>query len=341
MKTIRVGILGASTLLAGELLSWMEKWHFHFDGLLLFDDLNYRGLIKACKGNYYPIQEESCEKIASVDILFVAKEGIDEESCSRLGTYTIDLRNLSIAKNIYPHVNIASFQKELTYMHIANPSTYALVNVLQVMHHISTVNSVNYDALCPVSSRGEAGCRELTQQMAQYLGKLELEAKQFPLPSSTQHLPILFQALPQTSAFMEGKITEEEQAVKDELQLLFGEDIRVYGTCMQAPFLRGIAISITLTLQEEIDADRIMDAFTSSPSFICIADEEHDMYPIISDVIHDYRIFIGRIRQEGRIVQLWCVMDDLSARCAAAMQVGFYLLHNVYGIGNQLFDNVS
>lgn len=62
---------------------------------------------------------------------------------------------------------------------------------------------------------------------------------------------------------------------------------------------------------------------------LLIDDIEHQMYPIPSDVIHDYRCFIGRVRCfDEHTIGLWSVCDEIEMLSANGVMAAFIFVNN-------------
>lgn len=332
MKKIRLGILGASTLLASELLLWLEKWHFPWSEIQLFDTVQHRGYMKQCGDHFLSIQGGDKNSFIHMDILFICDDGLYQihkeylnEDCYilNLGSYQEEDRM------ILPQATLDLFDKKQFHYYIPNASLFVVAHIVRVASKISKIAHVSVHTSQSVSEVGYEGYQELINQVHAYAKQKDMEANYFPTPDSFQHLPLLFQSLPQTSKFLEDGSSEEENFLTKGVNVLLKEAPSIVATCTRVPCIRGLSLSIVLQLKQQHHVEELMDAFAISPSFICVDDTAHDMYPIIADVLHDYRIFIGRMRMnEHNDFIAWAVCDDLSARSAAAIQCALYIYHN-------------
>lgn len=332
MKKLRLGIVGAKTLIAKELMSWLKKWHVPCKDIVLFDAQEASGYICPYDEHYLPIRCANEEVLNKQDILLFCDEVLRDQWYASIqeSIYSIDL--CSIQRDgwlILPQWNIDSLSAGHTRIAIPNASLQLLTAIAKVLETQACITSISSTTLHSAGEYGEKGCKELQKQMEAYLADKDLESCCFPLPTSYQHLPLLFQTLPQTSSFLPDGRSKEEAYLETSLGYFLKQQPSLSLTCARIACMRGMSCSITLEMKEDIPIDTIVDAYASSSSFICFDDLSHDMYPITADVIHDYRIFIGRMRKSSPTTFVaWAVCDDLSIRCAAAVQVIFYLYHN-------------
>lgn len=332
MKKIRLGIVGARSLIAKELMNWLKKWHVPCEDIALFDAQEASGYICPFADHYLPIQCATLEDLCKQDVLMFCEESLRDLFYEKLvdTIYTIDLCNSQKdAWVVLPNWNIDTLLEGHKHIAIPNASLHMITAISKVIESLSELTGITSTTLHSAGEYGEQGCKELQKQMEAYLANKDLESCCFPLPTSYQHLPLLFQTLPQTSSFLVDGRSQEEAYLETSLGYFLKQVPSLSLTCARCASMRGMSCSITIELAKEICLETIVDAYASSSSFICFDDLSHDMYPITADVIHDYRIFIGRMRKSSPTTFMaWAVCDDFSIRCAAAVQVLFYLAHN-------------
>lgn len=332
MKKLRLGILGASTLQASDVLAWLAKWHFPYEDIYLYDTKEHCGRMMFCKDKYRTIQEVDETKIALLELCFICDPTLFEkyEVKCKDTSYTINLtQHHDDEMMVLPPLLLPELISTQKHFWIPNASICMMLHILHIARDKGTIQSVDFTSMHSASEVGMKGCIELQEQISAYEHNRELEADVFPLSTSSQSLPLLFQALPQTSPILESGEAREEILLQTVISEFMKEEISVFPTCVRIASLRGLAISMHLHFQEAIQVDTLIDAYASSSSCICFDDKEHNMYPILADVLHDYRIFIGRMRSTAaNDFSAWAVCDDQSIRCGAAVQMAFYVYHN-------------
>lgn len=330
MSEYKAGIIGASSWIARELMEWMEKWRFQV-ALTLMDDQEACGRIIKYQASYLPIKLQTEEQIKECDIIFDCRSEITEEiSGMKENAYIISLGGCHKQyKVILPSINLTEFHKEDHHILIPCASYILLASVLSLMQQLSDVSRAVITSLHSVAELGDEACQDLMQQIQSYAKGQEIESTLFPIKDAYQHLPLLFQTLPQTSCLCEAGDTCEELFLKEHLKDSVTHVPELCATCVRVAALRGLSMSLVLTCEKEQELDTIIDAFASDPKFICIDDISHNMYPICADVIHDYRIYIGRMRKsDPHTFATWAVCDDLAIRCGAAVKIAMYILRN-------------
>lgn len=333
MSKLVLGVVGASSMIAKELVEWMSKWRCQEADVHFYDTKEHVGYVQCCCDHFMPIQEMKDEVVSELDIVVFCEETLRYQFASKCKktSFVINLCSYQPGETlIVPHINSDTVTQEDGHLFLPDATYMMLATILNVVQKLSPLEAIDVTSLHSVAECGHMGCEDLQKQLQAFAQKQDLESKLFPLQDSFQNLPLLFQALPQTSPFLKDGRTQEEAFLMEHLNKLC-EPCKIAITCVRITAIRGMAMSITMHLQDDISQDTFMDAISSSPACVCIDDIEHDMYPICGDVIHDYRVFIGRMRKlDSHCFQAWAVCDELSIRCAATVQLILYLAHNFY-----------
>lgn len=326
MRELRAGIVPAAHPMSRELLEWLEKWHFpativFFDAALDHEEaITHHGKSYAC----YPLDHEQS---AACDILFDCGE--PSLSLPTAHPYRIHLgKAVPNTKLIIPSLNLDQLHEEHHDIQIPFAAFALYMAVYTVAKRHQHIKQVTLTSLHSVADMGDAGINDLKQQLHAYVQGTTMESQCFPLRHVHPHLPLLFQALPQTSPFTPSKDSQEEWLFHHYLAA-FDDEVVLSSTCVRIAALRGLSMSMTFRCADEVNEEHLIDAFNSDPSLICFDDAAHNMYPICADVIHDHRIYIGRMRtSDPHTFSAWAVCDDLALPCTYAVKVAFYLAHN-------------
>lgn len=328
MREYKAGIVPATTQMGRELLEWLGKWHFPAT-IMLFDEAVDRKTMKEHHGKLYGHYPPNTALFETCDILFDCDEEHSLSLPSSEKIYIIHLHNQkSIGKLVVPSLNIAQLNPTDHKIQIPFASFMLFAAIYGIIEKYQQVKQAIMTSLHSVAEMGDDACMDLANQLRAYEQGESIESKWFPLPDVHPHLPLLFQALPQTSYFTLNGESQEEQLFHRYAACL-GYDLALSLTCVRTASLRGLSISMSFLCDDEIHLDELVDAFSSDPSMICFDDIQHNIYPICADVIHDYRIYIGRMRKsDSHTFTAWAVCDDLAIRCSAAIKCAFYILHN-------------
>lgn len=331
MRNNLAGILGASTWLARELAQWLKKWRFPYD-IVLFDENEECGKTFEYQDRFYPIHRLDDDRLFTCTIVFdcigKADQLINQELQGRMWI----LRLCGCEKNgklVLPGVSLNHINEQDRNLRIPTAAfaMYAIIfSALKTKH---TIRKSVLTSLHSVAEVGDEGCKDLMEQLKAYVAGGEPESDIFPLKNAYQHLPLLFQTIPQTSDFCDGGSSQEELRFSSNLKQLLDVDCDICATCVRVAGLRGLSMSLAFLCEEEVDPEGLTDLFSQDPNMICFDDITHNMYPICADVIHDYRIYIGRMRRsDPHTFAMWAVCDDLALRCGIAVKTAFYVIHN-------------
>lgn len=325
-----MGILGASTALGKELLEWLDKWRFPCTPFL-FDDAQKCGMIMHYRDHYLPLHTWDYKRIAACDLLFDCRLTPSFSLAHRCkeSAYVITMDVRATGKFLLPGINLNALDQKDHTLIIPQASFCLLAPMLSLLDQKIGVKQVHLTSLHSVAEVGDAACTDLKAQLHAYEGGKGIESRLFPLNDAYQHLPLLFQALPQTAKLNDRGIGEEEALLMRQCQTLLAWEGSLNATCVRIASMRGQSMSVSFVCDQQITTEAMIDLFCADPGFICYDDISHNMYPICADVIHDYRIYIGRMRNSGpHTYMAWAVCDDLAIRGAAAVKLAFYLLHN-------------
>lgn len=331
MRNNLAGILGASTWLARELAQWLKKWRFPYD-IVLFDENEECGKTFEYQDRFYPIHRLDDDRLFTCTIVFDCIGKADQLMNQELQERMWILRLCGCEKNgklVLPGVSLNHINEQDRNLRIPTAAfaMYAIIfSALKTKH---TIRKSVLTSLHSVAEVGDEGCKDLMEQLKAYVAGGEPESDIFPLKNAYQHLPLLFQTIPQTSDFCDGGSSQEELRFSSNLKQLLDVDCDICATCVRVAGLRGLSMSLAFLCEEEVDPEGLTDLFSQDPNMICFDDITHNMYPICADVIHDYRIYIGRMRRsDPHTFAMWAVCDDLALRCGIAVKTAFYVIHN-------------
>lgn len=327
----QAGIIGASTWLARELAKWLKKWRFPYD-IVLFDENEECGRTFEYQDQFYPVHRLSDERLFTCTVLFdcigKADQLIPQEKQEQM--WIIRLCGCEkIGKLVLPSVNLDQLTANDHNLRIPTAAFAMAAMIFAALKQRHTLRKGVFTSLHSVAEVGDEGCKDLMEQLKAYVAGQEPESELFPLKDAYQHLPLLFQTIPQTSDFCDGGSSQEELRLQTNLKQLFDTDCDICATCVRVAGLRGLSMSLAFLCDEEVDPEALTDVFSQDPNMICFDDITHNMYPICADVIHDYRIYIGRMRRsDPHTFAMWAVCDDLALRCGIAVKTAFYVIHN-------------
>lgn len=331
MRNNLAGILGASTWLARELAQWLKKWRFPYD-IVLFDENEECGKTFEYQDRFYPIHRLDDDRLFTCTIVFDCIGKADQLMNQELQERMWILRLCGCEKNgklVLPGVSLNHINEQDRNLRIPSAAFAMYAMIFSALKTKHTIRKSVLTSLHSVAEVGDEGCKDLLEQLKAYVAGQEPESDIFPLKNAYQHLPLLFQTIPQTSDFCDGGSSQEELRFSSNLKQLLDVDCDICATCVRVAGLRGLSMSLAFLCEEEVDPEGLTDLFSQDPNMICFDDITHNMYPICADVIHDYRIYIGRMRRsDPHTFAMWAVCDDLALRCGIAVKTAFYVIHN-------------
>lgn len=323
MKKCRIGIIGENNLLTGAILNRLKSWRFPADVIQI-----YR--------NDDPSQCEDIDcVVAQNEILFICcrcekhKELIEKGIAA--GCITIDMwadtndDQICIA----PAVNGNRIQRNTHYVKLPQMESLQLIQSLAKLQEHFQVESITVSTYQSLAKADFDACQELKEQMQNYLHEESFDSKYMPYRDALNHLPVLFNPLPQIDYFTPEGFTCSEKHLDTEYKQVFGVDVPVYATCVWIASMRGASMSIQVKLKDTCTREDLIEILSKGDSSLLIDDIEHQMYPIPSDVIHDYRCFIGRVRCfDEHTIGLWSVCDEIEMLSANGVMAAFIFVNN-------------
>ena len=83
-------------------------------------------------------------------------------------------------------------------------------------------------------------------------------------------------------------------------------DLPVFATAVRIPVHTGHAESVYVETEREADLPAVLEVLETAPGV-----EVTDDFPTPIDVAGEDGTYVGRVRVEGRVIQYWCVADNL------------------------------
>jgi aspartate-semialdehyde dehydrogenase len=104
----------------------------------------------------------------------------------------------------------------------------------------------------------------------------------------------------------DGYTTEETKMREETRKILSLPDLPVFATAVRIPVHTGHAESIYVETEHEADLLAVLEALGAAPGV-----EVSDDIPTPLEVAGQDGTYVGRVRVEGRVIQYWCVADNL------------------------------
>jgi aspartate-semialdehyde dehydrogenase len=320
-----VGIIGAGSLLGGEIFSQCEKAKIH--GVRCFDN--------------EPVEDEDFETSYQVNTLTVEPLKIDAlEDCSVVIIATAECPAEIITwchktskVIIIDCVNVCeSFPLALPYLKqievnrkVRIPSTNAahlalLLNCLNKIEEENSVHQVFITTLEPVSSAGQAALNELWQQGIAIYNQKTVEVKVL----SDQ---VAFNCIPFGSNGSHTESEKLERRLQDELAKLTGiGELSIIVQMVRVPVYYGCSHSLVVSFAKPIAQEKIVEFLKKEVLIHC--EEGTDFLPNPLNSSDSVNIEVSKLRAHGEnsasfsnAFSMWVVSDNIRQRAHSALDL--------------------
>src|SRR5215216_353801 len=189
---------------------------------------------------------------------------------------------------VVPEVNTGALGEHEGLIANANCSTIQMVVTLAPLAREFGLKKVVVSTYQAVSGAGRSGVEALEN------GREDAFAK-----------PIVGNAIPQSGGD-DGYTTEETKMREETRKILSLPDLPVFATAVRIPVHTGHAESIYIETEREAELSEVLTALGAAPGV-----EVSDDFPTPLEVAGEEETYVGRVRVEGRVIQYWCVADNL------------------------------
>lgn len=328
MRTYNVAVVGATGAVGEELFRILEEMDFPVGNLLPLASARSAGSMIEFKGNEYKVYELTTTVFEEheVDIAFFSAGGSISAEFAKYavasGAVVIDnTSHFRMEPNIplvVPEVNPEDIALWRESGIIANPncSTIQMVQVLKALDSVYPIKRVDVSTYQATSGAGKKGMEELVQQMQDFFAfRLdETEIKAFPHQ-------IALNVIPQVDKAMPSGFTKEEEKMVYETQKIMHKQLKIAATCVRVPVLRSHSESVTVTFENDVDADldKCRQAIADFENVKVIDDLPNKVYPmpiIATDTDYTY---VGRLRKDiydSNVIHFFNVADQVRVGAA-------------------------
>jgi aspartate-semialdehyde dehydrogenase len=331
----RVGIVGATGAVGGELLLCLEQRRFPLSCLRLFASPRSAGRSLLFRNAPVPVEVLSEEALAGLDIVLFSAGSTTSRYyapvAARQGAVVVDN---SSAFRMDPNVPLVvpEVNPEAIAGHrgiIANPNCVAIVAAVPLwpLHRRNPITRVIAATYQAASGAGAAAMEELRESTVAYLAGREYSARVLAHPYAFNLFSHDTKVDPATG------YNDEETKVIREMRKIMGEsELRIGVTCIRVPVLRAHSIALTVEFADRITPDEVRDVLGSAPGVRLVDDIAGNHFPMPREASGQDDILVGRIRQDvsdpsGRSIALFVAGDQLLKGAALnAVQIAEQLL---------------
>ena len=334
MKALNIGILGATGAVGQEMLKVLQEYDIPVNELRLLASARSAGEKVMFHDRDVVIQEATDAAFAGLDYVL----GAVENDMSKRFAPTIKASGATYIDNssafrlepdvplVVPEINGADALQN--HGIIANPNCCTIIALMAVagINKLSPIKSINACTYQAASGAGQAGMRELEEQVAAIAKGEKPVVKTF----ATQ---IAMNVIPFIDAPYGNDYTKEEMKMQNEgRRILHAPELRVNCTCVRVPVKRSHSIALTLRTKEKVSIEDAKAAVAAFPGVKLIEDYEGRCYPTPLDTTDQDLVWVGRIRQDlidDDGITLWCCGDQIRKGAAAnAVQILRFLAEN-------------
>ena len=327
MKSLRIGILGATGAVGQEMRKILEEYQVPVEELRLLASRRSAGEKLRFCGEEIPVQETREESFRGLDYVL----GAVESDRSRLYAPAIRASGAVYVDNssafrldpevplVVPEINGAD-----AFSHrgiVANPNCSTVISLMAAagIHRLSPIESMVASTYQAVSGAGQQGLEELEGQMRALAAGERPVRRIFPAQIALNVIPCI-------GTGTENGYTDEEMKLQNEgRRILHAPRLLVSCTCVRVPVLRSHSISLTLRTRERLELEQVREAVASFPGCRLAEDLEGRDYPTPLDSSDQDLVWVGRIRRDLTAengISLWCCGDQVRKGAAAnAVQI--------------------
>lgn len=321
-RSLRAGVLGATGLVGRQMVRDLESSSLPLAVVRLWATERGAGEVAAFRDRHLTVESWSEDLLGEVDALLLATKS---EVSRRVGPAAVH-RGVVVIDNssafrmdpevplVVPEVNPGALRGHRGLIANPNCSTIQLVVALGPLHRAVGLRRVVVSTYQSVSGVGRDGLIALdTEEAGSRYGES-------PFPRMIRR-----NVIPQCDVFVEGGWTREEWKMKAETRKIMDlPDLRLEATCVRVPVAVGHSESVTVDLEEPLDARAACALWRESPGVILQDDPPGGIYPVPTDIYGRREVFIGRVRGEtgGKTLHFWVVADNLTKGAATnAVQI--------------------
>ena len=324
MTNKKIAVVGASGAVGEELFRVLEEQNFPIESILPLASKRSVGEKIECQGKEYPIEELTKDsfKDRNIDIAFFSAGGSISKEFAK---YAVEANAVVIDNTshfrmdkdiplVVPEVNPEDIFKHNGIIANPNCSTIQMVQLLKPLDDNFNIKRVDVSTYQAVSGAGKDGMKELIEQMEAFFNfKLE-DVKKEAFPHQ-----IALNLFPHIDVFLDNDYTKEEMKMVNETQKIMNKEFEISATCVRVPILRSHSENITITFENEVDAEKARELLDAFENVKVVDDVKNNLYPMPLMATDTDITYVGRIRKDiynPKILHIWGVADQVRVGAA-------------------------
>jgi len=324
---VRVGLMGATGLVGGEMLRILEERSFPVAELRAFASPRSEGRTLPFAGGEVTCQVLRDGCFDGLDLVIVdVDDPIAAEWAPRAaaaGARVVDnsaaFRMDADVPLVVAEVNpddLADLPKGIASC--PNCTTMVLVTALAPLHRAAGIERMVVSTYQSVSGAGQAGLAELDEQwikLAGHADELRRSATRDDLlaAGAVWPKPIAGNVLPLAGSVQEAGYTSEEwKLVRESRKILHDDAIRVSATCVRVPVFVGHAMTANVAFRRPVSKTEAVELLRDAPGVAL--DAEGDGFPTPLEAAGVDPVLVGRVREDPSNpggLDLWVTGDNL------------------------------
>ena len=328
MRKFNVAVVGATGAVGEEVFRVMEELNFPVNKVIPLASARSAGSTIEFLNKDITVLEltETVFEEQEVEIAFFCAGGSISEKFAKFaveaGAVVIDntshFRMNPKVPLVVPEVNPEDIKLWRESGIIANPncSTIQMVLSLKPLDELYGIKRVDVSTYQAVSGAGKTGMEELVKQMQAFFAfNLEdAEIKAFPHQ-------IALNVIPQIDVAQDNGFTKEEMKMVKETQKIMHKKMQIAATCVRVPVLRSHSESLTVTFEDDVDADldKVREVLNNFENVEVIDDLANKKYPMPIISTDTDITYVGRIRKDiyaPNIIHYFNVADQVRVGAA-------------------------
>jgi aspartate-semialdehyde dehydrogenase len=323
---IRIGVIGATGLVGGEMLRLLEERKFPVAELRAYASARSEGRKLPFAGGDVTVQTLRPGGFDGLDLVIVdvddpiALEWAPQavESGARVvdnsAAYRMDPDVPLVVAEVNPE-DLRDLPKGIASC--PNCTTMVLLTALAPLHRAAGLSRMVVASYQSVSGAGQPGMRELDQQWSKLSGQtdpLRRAGAGGPLePGEVWSKPIAGNVIPLAGSVKEAGYTSEEwKLVKETRKILHDDSIAVTATCVRVPVFVGHAMAANLEFHRPVSKAEAVELLSTAPGVLLVDGGDGAPTPLEGAGIDP--VLVGRLREDpsrpGNL-DLWVTGDNL------------------------------
>jgi aspartate-semialdehyde dehydrogenase len=340
---VKVGIVGATGLVGGEMLRVLDERAFPVDELRVYASSRSEGR-KLAFGD----REVVCEVLLDgcfdgLDLVVIdVEDDLALEWAPKAAAAGAKVVDNSAAFRMDPDVPLVVAEVNPDDVHelpkgivsCPNCTTMVLVTALAPLHRAAGIERLVVSTYQSVSGAGQAGMDELARQWTKWAGQEEMLRRAAVVPGALEpgevwDRPIAGNVIPLAGSVREqGYTSEEWKLVHESRKILHAPDLRVSGTCVRVPVYVGHAMTANVELQRPLPVAEAVALLGAAPGVQLVGDGAGS--PTALEAAGIDPVLVGRVREDpsqANTLNLWVTGDNLRKGAALnAVQLAELLL---------------